>query len=150
MSAAELFFQFPFEFSICFSQHLGGTALQLRRDSFSTSARQCWHVGAAVLPLRRVPLACRRNSFTISYNILYLPRAQSISAVLYYNFGASFLPRRQGSFSTSARQFCHFGASGLPLRRVHLARRRVFYFGMSAGTHSVSAAQVVLACRRDL
>ena len=89
------------------SKHLDDTVSQLRRDSFTR----------AVLAIRRVSPATRSchfgaslfsmsaELFTILYfQILYLPRTQSISAVQFYNFGASLLTRQRHSFATSVRQ----------------------------------------------
>ena len=129
-----------------------------RQYGFTTLPRQFLHVRAAVLPLRRVPLACRRSSFTnLRFQLLHLVRAQSVSAVRLFNIDATVLARRRGNFSTLACQFCHFGASVLPLRRVSFATSArpfstlaVFCFGMSADIYSMLVARGVLACRRAL
>ena len=78
---------------------------------FATSAHQFQHFGTSLLPLRRVPLACRRSPFTIFlFQILCRPllRAQSILTVPFCSFGASVLARRHGSFSVLAEPFYKF------------------------------------------
>ena len=92
-------------------------------NRLATSARHFCHLGASLLPLRRVPLAFEHVGEALyqlfTFKIIYLIRAQSISAVRLYGFTTS-----PDSRCTSARQLLQFGPSLLPLRRVPLACRR--------------------------
>ena len=147
--------------------NFGLAASARRRGSFSTSARQF----ATVLPLQHVPVVCRRNSVTFfHFQILYLLRAQSISAVRFYDFGAAALAlrriilqlrreplasRRSFIFLTSkvsiysvlkASRLYSFTTSARQFQQLGasiLALWRVSCCGVSAGAYSMSAAQEV-------
>ena len=77
------------------------------------SARHVWHVRASVLACRRTSLACPRTSAPLHVGGQVLRFSESVLACRRLSLQLS-----RSSFSTSARQFCHFGALVLALRRV--------------------------------
>ena len=80
------------------SQHLGGTILQLGRDSFGTSARQ-------LLALRHVRFATSARPFSMSAELLdNVSLSNCLSSSCSKHLSGTVLQLRHDSFGTSVRQ----------------------------------------------